>query len=427
MLRTLFPFLVLRGSKSRPDVPLLDALREYEATKEERDRLSAQLEEAEQKLKILEETALDIREAKRPLPETEDEEEEARIRQRIIEGDPTIPAEMRRYIQKLQHKVQVYEQTRSEATESWVSAHLVLNRTMKQFIAGGIAGAVARTAVAPIDRVKILMQTQHITYQGETRYHNILGTMRTVWKDEGLHRLWRGNVTNVVRVVPYAATQFTSYDYFKQHILRWSTARNSDSGEGPVLELTTPQRLFAGACAGMTATTITHPLDVVRLRLNVQPELRGAWDAMRSIAQEGLLRGMFKGYVPTVISLSPFIAINFATFDQLQTMSFRLAASASGQEARQSLVFLLWWSRVSLSLARCPLFFSHLSSRVLSPFLCRRATGDSSSRCDSVAGSDRGDLRPDLLLPAGHRPSSDADEGSGVREHSGRLPNHLPG
>lgn len=31
--------------------------------------------------------------------------------------------------------------------------------------------------------------------------------------------------------------------------------------------MTVPQRLAAGASAGMTATTLTHPLDVVRLRL----------------------------------------------------------------------------------------------------------------------------------------------------------------
>lgn len=65
-------------------------------------------------------------------------------------------------------------------------------------------------------------------------------------------------MTNVVRVVPYAATQFASYDFYKNLLI---------SHEGP---LTNIERLSAGALAGMTATTLTHPLDVIRLRLSVQ-------------------------------------------------------------------------------------------------------------------------------------------------------------
>ena len=78
---------------------------------------------------------------------------------------------------------------------------------------------------------------------------------------------------------------------------------------------------MAGALAGATATSITHPLDVIRLRLSVQPDLRGFGDVIRSIHGELGIRTFFKGYSATLLSLAPFIAINFATFDQLKSVT----------------------------------------------------------------------------------------------------------
>jgi len=58
---------------------------------------------------------------------------------------------------------------------------------------------------------------------------------------------------------------------------------------------------------------------VIRLRLAVTPELKGFFDGFRQIVSENGLRSLYKGYTPTIISLAPFIAINFATFDTLKT------------------------------------------------------------------------------------------------------------
>ena len=65
---------------------------------------------------------------------------------------------------------------------------------------------------------------------------------------------WKGNGTNIIRIFPYSAAQLSANDYFKRTF----------ATDG---ELTIPLRLAAGACAGMTATALTHPLDTVRLRL----------------------------------------------------------------------------------------------------------------------------------------------------------------
>ena len=76
-----------------------------------------------------------------------------------------------------------------------------------------------------------------------------------IFREEGVAAFWKGNGTNIIRIFPYSAAQLTSNDQYKRLLA---------NGDG---ELTVPRRLLAGACAGMTATALTHPLDTVRLRL----------------------------------------------------------------------------------------------------------------------------------------------------------------
>ena len=77
-------------------------------------------------------------------------------------------------------------------------------------------------------------------------------------------------------------------------------------------------RLLSGACAGATAATLTYPLDVIRVRQAVIKDIKGPIDSIRNILAEGGITMFFKGWSPTVLSLGPFIAVNFATFDYLK-------------------------------------------------------------------------------------------------------------
>ena len=236
---------------------------------------------------------------------------------------------------------------------------LTSSHVIQQLLAGGAAGAVARTVVAPLDRVKMLMQTQHLLHKNTVaaaaaaglppppplvaptaaastfsspasrmpamrtlglsltlpsfrasptdKYSTLVSSLLIIYREEGLRQLWKGNTLNVARVIPYSAIQFSSYDAYKHTILNDQPRR-----------LTARERLEAGALAGMTATTVTHPMDVVRLRLSVDKTLKGTREALREVWLEGGMRALFKGYVPTMLSVSPFIALNFASFDLLK-------------------------------------------------------------------------------------------------------------
>ena len=85
---------------------------------------------------------------------------------------------------------------------------------LASFIAGGIAGAVSRTVVSPLERLKILFQVQSA---GRTEYKmSVRKALVKMWREEGFRGFLAGNGTNCIRIVPYSAVQFGSYNFYKK-------------------------------------------------------------------------------------------------------------------------------------------------------------------------------------------------------------------
>lgn len=135
------------------------------------------------------------------------------------------------------------------------------------FLAGGAAGSLGKTIVAPIDRVKILFQISRMPYSARAVY----GELSRTFVQEGFQALFRGNWAQVVRVYPYSGIQLMSFDQYSQIAMSFrQRSGQGDASPGPPARLTGTERLFAGAAAGVTSVLITYPLDVVRARLAVQ-------------------------------------------------------------------------------------------------------------------------------------------------------------
>lgn len=87
------------------------------------------------------------------------------------------------------------------------------------FALGGVSGAIAKTATAPIERVKLILQTQDSNPRiksGEIpRYTGILNCFTRVNQEQGLAAFWRGNMTNVIRYFPTQAFNFAFKDQIK--------------------------------------------------------------------------------------------------------------------------------------------------------------------------------------------------------------------
>lgn len=80
-------------------------------------------------------------------------------------------------------------------------------------MAGGVAGAVSRTIVSPLERLKILLQVQSV---GREEYKlSIWQALKKMGREEGWRGFMAGNGTNCIRIIPYSAVQFGSYNFYK--------------------------------------------------------------------------------------------------------------------------------------------------------------------------------------------------------------------
>jgi len=81
------------------------------------------------------------------------------------------------------------------------------------FLIGGVSAAVSKTVVAPIERVKLLLQVQDaMGKKGKAaaaegaaemkKYTGIGDCFQRVYREQGLAAFWRGNLANVIRYFP---------------------------------------------------------------------------------------------------------------------------------------------------------------------------------------------------------------------------------
>ncbi|KAL2479464.1 putative envelope ADP [Abeliophyllum distichum] len=112
------------------------------------------------------------------------------------------------------------------------------------FAAGAVAGAAAKTVTAPLDRIKLLMQTHGIRagQAGAKKAIGFIEAFALIGKEEGIKGYWKGNLPQVIRIIPYSAVQLFAYETYKKLF------RGKDG------DLSVIGRLAAGACAGMTST-----------------------------------------------------------------------------------------------------------------------------------------------------------------------------
>ncbi|KAJ7949965.1 Mitochondrial carrier protein [Quillaja saponaria] len=173
------------------------------------------------------------------------------------------------------------------------------------FFAGAVAGAAAKTVTAPLDRIKLLMQTHGVRVGQESAKKAIgfIEAITLIGKEEGIKGYWKGNLPQVIRIIPYSAVQLFSYEIYKKLF------------RGKNGELSVVGRLAAGAFAGMTSTSITYPLDVLRLRLAVEPGCRTMSEVALNMLREEGVASFYYGLGPSLIAIAPYIAVNFCIFD----------------------------------------------------------------------------------------------------------------
>ncbi|CAL5355546.1 unnamed protein product [Camellia sinensis] len=193
---------------------------------------------------------------------------------------------------------------------------------VKELIAGGAAGAVGKTSVAPLERIKILLQTRTEGFHSLGVYQSL----KKILKNEGVSGFYKGNGASVLRIVPYAALHFMTYEQYRV----WILDNYSALGTGPVVDL------LAGSAAGGTAVLCTYPLDLARTKLayqvvdtsgsfsngmrstHVQPAYNGIKNVLECVYKEGGVRALYRGVGPTLVGILPYAGLKFYIYEELK-------------------------------------------------------------------------------------------------------------
>lgn len=188
-----------------------------------------------------------------------------------------------------------------------------------QLIAGGIAGAVSKTCTAPLSRLTILFQVEGMQSKVGTMIRpSITREAYRIAVEEGFKAFWKGNGVTIVHRLPYSSISFYAYEQYKMSLLSMAGI----DGEEGSLGVGMGTRLIAGGAAGITAASLTYPLDLVRTRLAAQRNekyYKGIAHALRTISRDEGRRGLYKGMGATLLGVGPNIAINFCVYETLKS------------------------------------------------------------------------------------------------------------
>jgi len=186
------------------------------------------------------------------------------------------------------------------------------------FVAGGVSGAVAKTCTAPIERVKLIIQTQDANpkiISGEVaRYTGIVDCFSRVAKEQGIGAFWRGNLTNIIRYFPTQAFNFA----FKDSIKAMFPKADKKTEFMKFFAI----NMASGGLAGAGSLMIVYPLDFARTRLasdvgSGKQQFNGLMDCLQKTVKASGIGGLYNGIGVSITGIIPYRGVYFGLFDTL--------------------------------------------------------------------------------------------------------------
>ncbi|XP_031558528.1 calcium-binding mitochondrial carrier protein SCaMC-2-like [Actinia tenebrosa] len=188
--------------------------------------------------------------------------------------------------------------------DEFTEAEKVSGMWWRQLVAGAGAGVVSRTATAPLDRLKVMLQVQ----ASQKNRIGVVSGFKMMLREGGIKSLWRGNGANVIKIAPESAIKFFAYEKAKKLVC-------SDEKQLGVAE-----RLVAGSMAGVASQTSIYPLEVLKTRLALRKtgQYRGLVHAASVIYQKEGLRSFYRGLFPSLLGIIPYAGIDLAVYETLK-------------------------------------------------------------------------------------------------------------
>ncbi|KAE8214705.1 hypothetical protein CF319_g7168 [Tilletia indica] len=193
---------------------------------------------------------------------------------------------------------------------------------LTDFLMGGVSAAVSKTAAAPIERVKLLVQNQaEMIKQGRlaSPYKGVGDCFVRTYQQEGMVSFWRGNTANVIRYFPTQALNFAFKDWFKS---MFKVPRGAPYWK----QLSA--NLASGGAAGASSLLFVYSLDYARTRLandaksatkgGGERQFNGLVDVYRKTLASDGIAGLYRGFVPSVVGIVVYRGLYFGMYDSLK-------------------------------------------------------------------------------------------------------------
>ncbi|KAJ5236527.1 mitochondrial ADP/ATP carrier [Penicillium chrysogenum] len=190
------------------------------------------------------------------------------------------------------------------------------------FLMGGVSAAVSKTAAAPIERIKLLIQNQdEMLKQGrlDRKYNGIVDCFRRTAAAEGVVSLWRGNTANVIRYFPTQALNFAFRDTYKS---MFAYKKDRDGYAKWMMG-----NLASGGAAGATSLLFVYSLDYARTRLandaksskgTGERQFNGLVDVYRKTLATDGIAGLYRGFGPSVLGIVVYRGLYFGMYDSIK-------------------------------------------------------------------------------------------------------------
>ncbi|KAJ9485647.1 ADP,ATP carrier protein [Penicillium thymicola] len=190
------------------------------------------------------------------------------------------------------------------------------------FLMGGVSAAVSKTAAAPIERIKLLIQNQdEMLKQGrlDRKYNGIGDCFKRTAAAEGVVSLWRGNTANVIRYFPTQALNFAFRDTYKSMF----AYKKERDGYGKWMM----GNLASGGAAGATSLLFVYSLDYARTRLandaksskgSGERQFNGLVDVYRKTLATDGIAGLYRGFGPSVLGIVVYRGLYFGMYDSIK-------------------------------------------------------------------------------------------------------------
>jgi len=193
------------------------------------------------------------------------------------------------------------------------------------FLMGGVSAAVSKTAAAPIERIKLLLQNQDEMIKSgrlSVPYKGIGDCFSRVVADEGVVSLWRGNLANVIRYFPTQALNFAFRDYFKR-----TFGFNKDK-DGYWKWFA--GNLASGGAAGASSLVFVYSLDYARTRLandnkiakkgGGERQYNGLVDVYRKTLKSDGIQGLYRGFAISCFGIIVYRGLYFGMYDSIKPL-----------------------------------------------------------------------------------------------------------